>query len=46
VCGTLKLSEQQWRVLALEIQQKSILMLHGLNKLEAIEKQSKKILAA
>jgi hypothetical protein len=42
----LKLSEQQWRVLALEIQKKSILMLHGLNKLDAIEKQGKKILAA
>jgi REP element-mobilizing transposase RayT len=44
--STLKLSEQQWRVLALEIQKKSILMLHGLNKLDAIEKQGKKILAA
>ena len=44
--STLKLSEQQRRVLALEIQKKSILILHGLNKLEVIEKQSRKILAA
>lgn len=45
--STLKLSEQQWRVLALEIQKKSILMLHRFNKLDAIDKQqSKKILAA
>jgi REP element-mobilizing transposase RayT len=44
--STLNLSEQQWRVLALEIQKKSILILHGLNKLEAMEKQSKKNLAA
>jgi REP element-mobilizing transposase RayT len=44
--STLKLSEQQWRILALEIQKKSILMLHGLNKLEAIEKRARKILAA
>ena len=44
--NTLKLSEQQWRVLALEIQKTSILTLHGLNKLEAIEKQSKKNLVA
>jgi hypothetical protein len=44
--STLKLSERQWRVLALEIQKKSILMLHGLNKLKAIEKSSKKNLAA
>jgi REP element-mobilizing transposase RayT len=44
--GILKLSAHQWRVLALEIQKKSILMLHGLNRLEAIEKQGTKILAA
>jgi REP element-mobilizing transposase RayT len=44
--STLKLSEQQWRVLALAIQKKSILMLHGLNKLDAIAKQRKKNLAA
>jgi REP element-mobilizing transposase RayT len=44
--STLKLSEQQWRVLALEIQKKSILMLHGLDKLEALEKQGNQILAA
>jgi hypothetical protein len=43
---TLKLSAQQWRVLTLEIQKKSILMLHGLNKLEAMEKHGKKNLAA
>ena len=42
----LKLSGQQWRVLALEVQKKSILMLHGLNKLDSIEKHSRKILAA
>jgi REP element-mobilizing transposase RayT len=44
--STLKLSERQWRILALEIQKKSILMLHGLTKLEAMEKHSKKNLAA
>jgi REP element-mobilizing transposase RayT len=44
--SALKLSEQQWRVLALEIQKKSILMLHGLNRLQAIAKQNKRVLAA
>jgi REP element-mobilizing transposase RayT len=46
ILSRLRLSEQQWRVLALEIQKKSILMLHGLNKLEALEKQGKKLLTA
>lgn len=44
--STLKLSEQQWRVLALEIQTQSILMLHGLNQLETLEKRARQNLAA
>jgi hypothetical protein len=37
----LGVSELQWQVLALQIQKKSITMLHGLNKLAAMEKRSK-----
>ena len=44
--STLRLSERQWRLLALEVQQKSRRRLHGLNKLAALEKRARKILAA
>jgi REP element-mobilizing transposase RayT len=36
----LGLSGKQWQVLALQIQKKSITMLHGLNKLAVMEKQA------
>ena len=37
--SALKLSGEQWRVLALDIQKKSILMLHGLDRLNAWQKR-------
>jgi putative transposase len=36
----LGISESQWQILTLEIQKKSITMLHGLNKLAVMEKRS------
>jgi REP element-mobilizing transposase RayT len=42
----LGVSETQWQVLALQIQKKSITMLHGLNKLAVIEKRSRTSKAA
>jgi REP element-mobilizing transposase RayT len=36
----LGISESQWQILTLEIQKKSITMLHGLNKLAAMENRS------
>ena len=42
----LGISDKQWQVLALQIQKKSITMLHGLNKLAVMEKQSGKSKAA
>ena len=36
----LGVSERQWQVLALQIQKKSITMLHGLNRVAAMEKRS------
>jgi REP element-mobilizing transposase RayT len=44
--NVLGLSDKQWQVLALQIQKKSITMLHGLNKLAAMEKQSRRSKAA
>ena len=40
--AALGLSDTQWQVLALEIQKKSILMLHGLESIEALEKRAAK----
>ncbi len=37
--STIGLSEDQWKILSLEIQKESISMLHGLNKLASIEKK-------
>jgi len=36
---SLALTEAQWKVLALEIQKQSTLMLHGLDKLSALEQR-------
>jgi hypothetical protein len=42
----LGVSDSQWQVLALQVQKKSITMLHGLNKLAVMEKRSRTSKAA
>ena len=42
----LGLSAQQWQILTLQIQKKSICMLHGLNKLQTMKKQNSQSMAA
>lgn len=42
----LGLSAPQWQILALQIQKKSITMLHGLNRLAAMEKSASRLKAA
>ena len=43
---TLGISQEQWQYLSLEIQTQSISMLHGLEKLAAVEKRRKTEVAA
>ncbi|MES2627061.1 MAG: transposase [Pseudomonadota bacterium] len=42
----LRLSNKQWQVLALQIQKKSITMLHGISKLASMERKSRRAKAA